>query len=98
MKQSPKEWNDILRRFLVIELGLTQLRSEEGLYLKRTNGVFLPVATYVNNIVIAYNCASMFRYIKDKLTHRSKCKELKQLNEELNTGIMRTADGGLFVS
>ena len=88
----------MLRRFLVNDCGLTQLRSEECLYFKRTNGMFLLVAIYVDDIVIAYNCASMFRSFKDKLTNRFKCKDLGELNKVLNMGIMRTSDGGLFVS
>ena len=52
------------------------------------------VAIYVDDIVIAHNCGSMFRSFKDKLTRRFKCKDLGELSKVLNMGIMRTADGG----
>ena len=56
------------------------------------------VAIYVDDIVVAYNCQSMFRSFRDKLTHKFKCKDLGELSKVLNMGIMRTADGGLFLS
>ena len=59
LKQSQIEWNDMLRLFLGIDNGVTQLRSKECLYVKQANGVFLNVAIYVDDIVIVYNCAIM---------------------------------------
>ena len=49
-------------------------------------------------IVIAHNNNSMFRSFKDKLTRRFKCKDLGELSKVLNMGILRTADGELFIS
>ena len=98
LKQSPKQWNDMLVRFLTVECGLTQLRSDECLFFKRTGQHFMLVAIYVDDIVVAYNCQSMFRSFRDKLTHKFKCKDLGELSKVLNMGIMRTADGGLFLS
>ena len=55
------------------------------------------VAMYVNDIVIAYNNQSMLRSFKDKLTTKSKCKDLGELSNVLNMGITQTGDGGLFL-
>ena len=60
--------------------------------------MFLLVAIYVDAIVIAYNTASMFWSFKYELTNRFKCKDLGELSKVLNIGILRTVDGGLFVS
>ena len=98
LKQSPKQWNDLLRRFLINDCGLTQLKSDECLFYKRAGEHFKLVAIYVDDIVIAYNNHSMFRSFKDKLKTRFKCKDLGELLKALNMGITRTADGGLFLS
>ena len=60
LKQSPRQWNELLRRFLVDDCGLTQLRSDECLFYKRQGQHFMLVAIYVDDIVIACNCTSMF--------------------------------------
>ena len=98
LKQSPKQWNDMLKRFLTVDCGLTQLRSDECLFFKRSGQHFMLVAIYVDDIVVAYNCQSMFRSFRDKLTTKFKCKDLGELSKVLNMGILRTADGGLFLS
>ena len=98
LKQSPRQWNDLLRRFLINDCGLTQLKSDQYLFYMRAGERFMLVVIYVNDIAIAYNNQSTFRSFKDKLTTRFKCKELGELLKALNMGITRAADGDLFLS
>ena len=98
LKQSPKEWNILLTTFLTKECGFIQLKSESCLFIKRTGDKFVLCAIYVDDIIIAYNCETMFQSFRSKLTHRFKCKDLGTLTRALNMEIVRTADGSVFLS
>ena len=67
LKQSTKQWNDMFVRFLTVEFGLTRLRSDECMSYKRPSSKFLLVAMYVDDIVVAFNCQSVFQSFRDKL-------------------------------
>ena len=67
LKQSTKQWNDMFVRFLTVEFGLTRLRSDECMFYKRPSSKFLLVAMYVDDIVVAFNCQSVFQSFRDKL-------------------------------
>jgi hypothetical protein len=98
LKQSPREWNTMLTEFMVKECGFTQLLSESCLFIKRVGDKFVVAAIYVDDIIIAYNCESIFQSFRAKLTSRFKCKDLGTLTRALNMEISRTADGGVFLS
>ena len=55
------------------------------------------VAIYVDDIVIAHNCGCMFSSFNDKLTSRSKCKDLGELTKVLKMLLTRILNEGLFV-
>ena len=98
LKQSPKEWNTMLVSFMVKECGFVQLLSESCLFIKRTGDNFVLAAIYVDDIIIGYNCDSMFKSFRDKLMNRFKCRDLGTLTRALNMEVSRTADGGVFLS
>ena len=52
----------------------------------------------MDDIVVAYNCQSLFRSFKDKLTDKFKSKDPRELSKVLYMGKMQTAVGGLFLS
>ena len=60
LKQTPRQWNELLRWFLVVDCELTQLWSDECLFYRPQGQHFMLVAIYVDDIVKAYNCTSMF--------------------------------------
>ena len=98
LKQSPKEWNPMLKDFMVKECGFTQLLSESCLFIKHSGDKFVIAAIYVDDVIIAHNCDSMFQSFRSKLISRFKCKDLGTLTRALNMEIVRTADGGVFLS
>ena len=64
--------------------------------LLKADGMFLLVAMYVDDIVIAYNCAGMFWLFKDKLANYLNCNDSRELDKKLNIEIICTVDGGLL--
>ena len=98
LKQSPKEWNTMLTAFMVKDCGFAQLRSETCLFINRNGGLLLLVAIYVDDIIIAYNCAPMFNSFRAKLQARFKCKDLGTLTRALNMEVLRTQNGDVFLS
>ena len=55
------------------------------------------VAIYLDDIVVAYNCQSLFWSFENELTHKFKCKDLDEKSNVLKMRIMRTTDGGQFL-
>ena len=50
MKQSPREWNEVVNAFM-IEQQFTQLESDSCVYIKKTPGSIIIVAVYVDDIL-----------------------------------------------
>ena len=88
----------MLTDFMVKECEFTQLLSESCLFIKRSGDKFVLAAIYVDDVIIAHNCDSMFQSFRSKLTSRFKCKDLDTLIRALNMEIVRTAHGGVFLS
>jgi hypothetical protein len=61
LKQSPREFNELLRDWLVSQ-GWLQLISDPCIYIFEANGVFAMIALYVIEIEIVYNMYRMRRF------------------------------------
>ena len=60
LKQSPREWNTTLNKFMTIECGFKQLHIEKCLYIKqKPDGSYMIVCMYVDDLVIAYSDRTM---------------------------------------
>ena len=66
----------MLVSFMVKECGFVQLLSESCLFIKRSRDKFVLPAIYVDDIIIGYNCDSMFASFRDTITNRFKCRDL----------------------
>lgn len=88
----------MLVSFMVKECDFVQLLSESCLFIKQTGDNFVLAAIYVDDIIIGYNCDSMFKSFRDKLMNRFKCRDLGTLTRALNMEVSRTADGGVLLS
>jgi hypothetical protein len=100
LKQSPKSWNDTLNQFLTTECKLRRLQSESCLYVRTDSNTAkcILVAVYVDDIVIAYNDNSLFSSFRSKIMTRFQCKNLGSLSRVLNMDILRTREGGLYLT
>jgi len=76
LKQCLKSWNDTLNEFLSKSCDLRRLQSESCLYVRtdRNTTKCIIVATYVDDIVIAYNDTSLYNRFKSKMMFRFQCK------------------------
>ena len=60
LKQSPREWNTTLNKFMTEECGFRQLSIEKCLYIKQQkDGSYMLVCMYVDDLVIAYSHKGM---------------------------------------
>ena len=80
LKQSPREWNLTLHKFLTDECGFKNLRTEHCLYLKCDEklGSYCLVCLYVDDLIVAYTAKCLFDSFlakiqtKFKITHREE--------------------------
>ena len=98
LKQSPREWNSTLNRFMTIECGFTQLKCEKCMYIKKNkDGSYMLVCMYVDDLVIAYSHRSMLESFLGKVKTRFKITQSDSLQKTLGFQIERTQDGGVFM-
>jgi len=80
LKQSPREWNLTLHKFLTDECGFKNIRTEHCLYLKCDEklGSYCLVCLYVDDLIVAYTAKCLFDSFlakiqtKFKITHREE--------------------------
>jgi hypothetical protein len=98
LKQSPREWNLTLNKFMVEECGFRQLQIEKCLYIKKnTDGSYMLVCMYVDDLVIAYSHQGMLDSIISKVKSKFKITQSDNLHKTLGFQIERTKDGGIFM-
>ena len=98
LKQSPREWNKTLNEFMVNECGFTQMKVEKCLYIKRgSDGSYVIVCMYVDDLVIAYTHRSMFDSLMAKIREKFKITQSDSLQKTLGFQIERTENEGVFM-
>jgi hypothetical protein len=98
LKQSPREWNITLNKFMVEECGFRQLQIEKCLYIKKkSDGSYMLVCMYVDDLVIAYSDRSMLDSFLAKVKTKFKITQSDTLQKTLGFQIERTRDGGVFM-
>ena len=95
LKQSPREWNNTLNAFMIDECGFKQLQCEKCLYIKQnSDGSYMLVCMYVDDLVVAYSNRSMFDSFIAKVKSRFKITQTDSLQKTLGFQIERTKTGG----
>ena len=98
LKQSPREWNTTVNDFMVGECGFRQLSVERCLYIKQgSDGSYVLVCMYVDDLVIAYSSRSMFESFVQKIQAKFKITQSESLQKTLGFQIERTTNGGVFM-
>jgi hypothetical protein len=98
LKQSPREWNNTLNAFMTTECGFRQLQSEKCLYIKHnTDGSYMLVCMYVDDLVIAYSHRHMLDEFIKKVQSKFKITQTDSLQKTLGFQIERTKTGGVFM-
>jgi hypothetical protein len=98
LKQSPREWNTTLNSFMIDECGFKQLQCEKCLYIKQgSDGSYMLVCMYVDDLVVAYSHRSMFNSFIAKVKGKFKITQTDSLQKTLGFQIERTKTGGVFM-
>ena len=98
LKQSPREWNTTLNQFMTTECGFKQLQCEKCMYMKKhTDGSYMLVCLYVDDLVIAYSHRSMLDTFLNKVRSKFKITQSDSLQKTLGFQIERTKSGGVFM-
>ena len=99
LKQSPREWNQVLHKFLTEECGFRNLRTEHCLYIRidvKTNSYCL-ICLYVDDLIVAYTSKSLFMSFVAKLQSKFRVTYSEELGKTLGFQFMSTPDGGIFM-
>ena len=98
LKQSPREWNNTLNNFMTTECGFKQLKCEKCMYMKKhSDGSYMLVCLYVDDLVIAYSHRSMLDSFLSKVKSKFKITQSDSLQKTLGFQIERTKSGGVFM-
>ena len=100
LKQSPREWNMALDKFLREGLKMTRLKTEQCIYVRfnEDRSEYIILAVYVDDLVIAGSTQKAITTFKQQITAKYDCKDLGPLDRILNMEVVRTREGGLFLS
>jgi hypothetical protein len=98
LKQSPREWNLTLNKFMTEDCGFRQLQIEKCLYIKqKSDGSYMIVCMYVDDLVIAYSDKGMLDSFTNKIKTKFKITQSDSLQKTLGFQIERTREGGVFM-
>ncbi|EPZ37091.1 hypothetical protein O9G_005746, partial [Rozella allomycis CSF55] len=79
LKQAGREWNRRIDRDLK-RAGFKRCKADYCVYTKRVRDKIIIIALYVDDIIIAANCAELLKETKEYLAQQYKIKDLGKLN------------------
>ncbi len=91
LKQAPMLWNNTINEVLV-ELGFVRNQAEMGLYNKVDGDKRFMLGLYVDDILLASNCDSLLKEVKEKLMAKFKMKDLGLMSKFLGININQNSD------
>ena len=91
LKQSGRNWNNLLHSHLVDE-GFVQSLSDACLYTRNIRDVIMIVIVWVDDIIIACNDDDVRDKFKQRLCHLFKMKDLGQISHFIGMQFVRSDD------
>ena len=92
LRQSPHNWNELLNDFITVTLVFTRLTSDSCIYIKkRKTGELISIATFVDDMPVAYNKRDEEEWleIKQLFMSRFKMKDMEECKLILGMRITR---------
>ena len=79
---------------------MTRLKTEQCIYVRfnEDRSEYIILAVYVDDLVIAGSTQKAITTFKQQITAKYECKDLGPLDRILNMEVVRTREGGLFLS
>lgn len=93
LKQSPREWNLLLHKF-ILSLGFTPLISSPCFYVLRTNGKLILLLIFVDDLLVASDCSVLLTTIKAAFMKEYKMTDEGELHWYLGIRIQRDRING----
>jgi len=99
LKQSPREWNHTLHKFLSEECSFTQLRTEHCMYIRADDksGSYCLICLYVDDLIVSYTHKGIFDSFLHKVKSKFKITYSEELTKTLGFQFDRTSDGSIFM-
>ena len=99
LKQSPREWNHTVHKFLTVECGFQQLRTEHCMYIKidEKSGSYCLICLYVDDLIVSYTSKGIFDSFLSKVKTTFKITHSEELTKTLGFQFDRTSDGSVFM-
>ncbi|GKE70477.1 ribonuclease H-like domain-containing protein, partial [Tanacetum coccineum] len=82
----------------LIKTGFKQSGHDHSLYTKESDGVFVTLLVYVDDIVLTGNNVNEINNVKKFLSSKFKIKDLGELKYFLGIEVLKTDKGGLCLS
>ena len=99
LKQSPREWNHTLHKFLSDECSFTQLRTEHCMYMRADDksGSYCLICLYVDDLIVSYTHKGIFDSFLHKVKSKFKITYSEELTKTLGFQFDRTSNGSIFM-
>lgn len=99
LKQSPREWNHTLHKFLSDDCDFRQLRTEHCMYIRSDDktGSYCLICLYVDDLIVSYTHKGIFDSFLHKVKSKFKITYSEELTKTLGFQFDRVADGSLFM-
>ena len=95
LKQSPREWNEVIHKFLVSE-NFKQSQADSCIYVKRENGNVIFVGVYVDDI-ISIGQGKFLEQFRTKMQQKFQMTEGGILEWYLGVGFHQLADKSIIL-
>ena len=95
LKQASRQWYAKFSNTLLAN-NFKQSATDHSLFIKNSGNTFLALLVYVDDIIIASNCAKAVQDLKDTLERNFKLKDLGNLRFFLGLEVARTEKGILI--
>ena len=92
LKQSPRQWNITMNRFLNV-IGFKNCTADSCIYMKRVENKMIMIALYVDDLIIGSDCPHLMKETKGKLNNRFDMKDLGKLRFCLGIEVLWNKNG-----
>jgi hypothetical protein len=97
LKEAPKQWHEKFDKILT-SAGFAVNEADKYIYYRYGGGNGVILCLYVDNILIFGNNVDVIKEVKDFLSNNFEMKDLGEVNDILNTKLLREeGNGGLLL-
>ena len=91
LKQSPREWNANLDKFMISQL-FTRITADSCVYIRKSDKGTVIIAVYVDDLIIAGSSLRLVECVKSAFHHKYKMKDMGMLEYVLGVRVDQQPD------